>query len=242
MIEPAQLLLVYTTHLKGCGTRSCHPASGCMHGHTSHGLVSLYMHLTCSMKSGSAAAAPCMSPTLMAGWSLRKCAASSANSVVRMHIMLHPASQPGRHECGLVCHFVWHSPSLDGGENHVWECQRISRATFESQPVSTCLYAGRIIAMRLLNSNKTPTQIAFVEFADADAAAAALDCSGSLLGVHLHLLLARCCDIVSPYACCISSLRNTSLMLTYDHASVMLLPGSQLIRVAPSKTPIRKLE
>lgn len=60
-------------------------------------------------------------------------------------------------------------------------------------------FCGRIVAMRLLNSNKTPTQIAFVEFADADAAAAALDCSGSLL-------------------------------------------GSQLIRVAPSKTPIRNLE
>ena len=36
--------------------------------------------------------------------------------------------------------------------------------------------------MRLLRSTKAPTQIAFVEFADAASASVALDWSGSLLG------------------------------------------------------------
>jgi hypothetical protein len=45
-----------------------------------------------------------------------------------------------------------------------------------------CWLAGRISAMRLLRSTRAPTQIAFVEFAVAESASAALDWSGSLLG------------------------------------------------------------
>ena len=58
-----------------------------------------------------------------------------------------------------------------------------------------CRLAGRISAMRLLRSTKAPTQIAFVEFAVAESASAALDWSGSLLGWHcmqtLRVLMPR---------------------------------------------------
>lgn len=55
-----------------------------------------------------------------------------------------------------------------------------------------CWFAGRIVAMRLLRSTKAPTQIAFVEFGDAESASAALDWSGSLLGMHAHCTTRTC--------------------------------------------------
>lgn len=44
---------------------------------------------------------------------------------------------------------------------------------------------GRVSKLRLLGDNVHPTRIAFVEFAEAEGARAALNCGGALLGTHL---------------------------------------------------------
>lgn len=52
--------------------------------------------------------------------------------------------------------------------------------------------AGRIGKIRLLGDLQHSTRISFIEFIDAEAAMAALNCSGALLGRWLLLLLMLC--------------------------------------------------
>jgi hypothetical protein len=57
------------------------------------------------------------------------------------------------------------------------------------------LCAGRIGKIRLLGDLQHSTRIAFIEFIDAEAAMAALNCSGALLGGLLCMLSRLCCAV-----------------------------------------------